>query len=310
MNHLIQIRQQKECWIVSDNNEDGWTWATNYTAAPYNGDMCAEISTFNSSGQNDDYLISSPIVLTGNEVLTFYAAAQSAVNPNDYEIRISTTGANPADFNTVLFSETLNSSTFAEKTVDLTAYSDTVFIAFYVPVGPTGYRVRIDEFCVDLEPCSENYIYHVNFINVTPTSASFNWNTSGFETSWDMKYQEIAPVSMPEVIESGLIVPAYTLNSLTPNSTYEVYVRGNCGMGATAWQGPYVFTAKECDLILNVTGTPESGPHFADQKITSDAVIQTGKTSQYQAGTCIELNAGFEVELGSQFEAKMLNCRN
>src|SRR5690606_9729595 len=88
-------------------------------------------SSYSPAGTADDWMITPAINLTSNNYIHWSARAGSSNDPDGYEVRISTTGKNIADFNTVLFSITEENSAWTQRSVDLSAYDgETVYIAF------------------------------------------------------------------------------------------------------------------------------------------------------------------------------------
>ena len=79
--------------------------------------------------------------------------------------------------------------------------------------------------------------------NITSSSADLGWTAGGTETMWDLEYgvAPYVPTGTPTV--SGVTNP-YNYSGLTANTTYEFYVRADCGgtNGVSAWVGPYSFT--------------------------------------------------------------------
>jgi hypothetical protein len=140
------------CWTVINNNNDADAWDLNNINNPYNGDNAAAINTDFNFGQNDDYLISPQLVLTGNEILTFRYAVQSVSEPNDFRVVLSTTGMNPADFTTELMAlDQYSNTNYLDTSINLSAYSGNVYIAFHIPSGGVdGWVLFIDEVCVDV----------------------------------------------------------------------------------------------------------------------------------------------------------------
>jgi hypothetical protein len=148
------------CWTVLDVNGDGtpgnnttsYSWNLNYSTNPFAGDEVAAIYTDFNGGNNDDWLISPNLTLTGNEVLNFFYRVQSAFEPNDFQVLLSTTGTNPADFtDTLMFLASYDNTTYQDTTVDLTAYTGDVYIAWHVPPGGLdGWRLYIDQVCIDV----------------------------------------------------------------------------------------------------------------------------------------------------------------
>jgi len=73
-----------------------------------------------------------------------------------------------------------------------------------------------------------------------------------------------------------------------------------------------VFTIQDCpqDLVLNTVVPSGTAPmdEEADNSISSTAVIEPNNDVKYDAGNCIELQAGFEAQSGAHFEAFLDGC--
>ncbi len=152
----------QSCWSVLDENADGDEWNMDYTSNPNSGDESAMMYTDFNSGNNDDWLISPKINLTANEVMNFFYRVQSDFEPNEFEVLLSTTGQNPADFeDTLMYLASYDNETYMDTTVDLSAYSGNVYISFHVPSGGLdGWRLYIDDVCFDVcvpEPGQDGY---------------------------------------------------------------------------------------------------------------------------------------------------------
>jgi|GEM_PF-2601791 len=145
------------CWKVVNANADGDTWTfTSSTTYAHSGSIKAQIYTDFNAGANDDWLISPAINLTGNQELKYWYRARTTGEPNDYTILLSTTGNSPADFTTVLKPLTaVSNTTYLKDSIDLSAFSGTVFIAFQVPPGGLdGYYLYIDDVSVEDIPAA------------------------------------------------------------------------------------------------------------------------------------------------------------
>ena len=98
--------------------------------------------------------------------------------------------------------------------------------------------------------------------NITSSSADLGWTAGGTETMWDIEYGMAPYTATGTPTVSGVANP-YNYSGLTANTTYEFYVRADCGTnGASAWVGPYSFFTGYCtpnpssvdnDGITNVT---------------------------------------------------------
>jgi hypothetical protein len=63
--------------------------------------------------------------------------------------------------------------------------------------------------------------------NITANSANISWTADADATAWVLEYQ--AAGSSTWTVENVTTTPAYTLNNLTPNTTYTVRVKTDCG---------------------------------------------------------------------------------
>ena len=63
--------------------------------------------------------------------------------------------------------------------------------------------------------------------NVTATSADISWTANADATAWVLEYQTAG--SSTWTVENVTTTPAYTLNNLTPSTTYTVRVKTDCG---------------------------------------------------------------------------------
>src|SRR5690606_20346477 len=134
------------CWRVVDGNSDGDVWAL-YTGYAHGGTYSAGLYTDFNAGDNDDWLISPAISLSGNQRLIYWYRARSASEPNDYMVKLSTAGSDTGSFTTVLKPLTaVSNTTYQSDTLDLSAYTGTVYIAFHVPPGGLdGWYLYIDD---------------------------------------------------------------------------------------------------------------------------------------------------------------------
>ena len=134
-----------ECWSIIDNNQDDDYWyIDNYDL----DNIQAAIYTDYNEGNNDDYLILPPFELDGNYGFSFDVRVESADEPNDYEVLLSTTSSSIEDFTVVLQPlETVNNTSFQRKNIPLTDYHGTVYIAIHVPQGGLdGWYLFLDNF--------------------------------------------------------------------------------------------------------------------------------------------------------------------
>jgi hypothetical protein len=84
--------------------------------------------------------------------------------------------------------------------------------------------------------------------NITGTSANLSWTPGGTETAWEYAYG-VPPFPVPS--GAGTATGSSIENPISPlisHTTYQYYVRANCGVGdLSSWSGPYTFTTT-CDI--------------------------------------------------------------
>ena len=83
--------------------------------------------------------------------------------------------------------------------------------------------------------------------NITTTSADLSWN-GYFATTWDVEFGEagFAPTGTPNY--DNVTNSTLTIDTLTTATSYDFYVRADCGTDSSVWVGPFTFTS-ECDVI-------------------------------------------------------------
>lgn len=249
----------KSCWTVLDANNDGDAWDLNNTSNTLNGDQNVAINTDFNAGANDDWLISPALSFTGNEQLAYYYRVQSVGEPNDFEVLVSTTGTNPADFqDTIVSFASYSNITYMRETVDMSAYSNAAYIAWHIPSGGLdGWRIFIDSVLVEpLPPCPAPS--QLNASNISAFQADLSW-TNPNATAWNI---EVGPAGFGQGSGTvlGITSNPYTANSLTPNTCYDYYIQRDCGAnGLSPWVGPFNFcTPPTCPAPTNLGVDPGS----------------------------------------------------
>ncbi|WP_322550517.1 T9SS-dependent choice-of-anchor J family protein [Flavobacterium psychraquaticum] len=93
--------------------------------------MATSTSWYTPAGVSNDWMMSPPITLANNSVLSWDAYSPDVAFPDGYEVRISTTTADIAASSVILFSTAAENSTITNRSVDLSAYSgQTVYISW------------------------------------------------------------------------------------------------------------------------------------------------------------------------------------
>lgn len=86
--------------------------------------------------------------------------------------------------------------------------------------------------------------YNLTASQPTVDGATFEWELLGSETAWEVT-AVLEGDAGPEPTDSGTAVngtPSFTFTGLSDSSTYNAYVRANCGGGVfSGWAGPVTF---------------------------------------------------------------------
>jgi gliding motility-associated-like protein len=226
----------KFCWQTVNNNGDANNY-WNYIMDPFDGDQAMSVY---DADDTDDWLISPQINLTGNQRLKYNYKTSGG---GGFKVLLSTTGNNPADFTEVLIPDTAYINTaYLEKKISLLTYNGPVFVAFQALSGSTTGNVYIDNVIVEDFPlCTEPD--NLSWSNITSSSAELSWTQGLSEQDWEVLVQSPGD-DVPTATSTGEPAPDTTFvkTGLSPNTSYEYYVRSACGAnGNSIWMGPVQF---------------------------------------------------------------------
>ncbi|MNK77827.1 Fibronectin type III domain protein [compost metagenome] len=268
------------CWRVLNGNSDTNTWALDLTLSTYEGNQTAGVFT-GSNGNNDDWLISPPITVTAGQRLRYYYRTYSPYFNEDIDVKLSTTGIEPENFTTTLYSADyfdnppLNNEEWKEKVINLPeGVTGTINIAWHIPKkephwqGFRGQMFMLDKVIIeDIPACP--IPSNLAVLNVADTTAELKWDANGTETQWDVYVQpeELdAPVGDGDAQYLHLAdTNPYTVEGLTSAIKYEYYVRAKCdGTNKSEWLGPFEFTTmcsfeNLCEYTITLTSAFYSG---------------------------------------------------
>ncbi len=141
-------------WIIIDADGDSYNWVMNESSfEPNSGSRCVcSASYINNVGPltPDNWLITRAIDLETDAILKFWVAPQDEQWINEhYKVKLSTTGTDIDDFDVLLMEETIASSAWSQKTVDLSEYTgETVYIAFEHCEVTDMFFIKLDDILV------------------------------------------------------------------------------------------------------------------------------------------------------------------
>lgn len=269
-------------WSMIDNNADADAWVTS-TTYPHTGTNAARIYTdYNEA--NDDYLVTPPIQLTGNQRLKFWTRAHSAGEPDEISVLLSTTTPTVGAFTNVLMASTpVNYVTYTEYEIDLSAYSGSCYIAFARNAAPAdGWYLYVDDVTVEdipagpvfsISPTSKDFglvelgttatqvftisntgvgVLELGDIEITEGAAQYSISVPVTPESMNLATGETATFTVayaPTAVETndGSILINYTGGSSTVALTGEGYLRP----AGSTYQNPYFVTLPLVDFADN-----------------------------------------------------------
>ena len=137
-------------WLAVDNDGDAYNWDCDWTYTPHAGlQSAASASYINYVGPltPDNWLITPALNTYGSDLTYWHAAQDAAYAAEHVEVWVSTTGTTvPGDFTDLVDEFTETSSTWSQRTVDLSDYDgQTIYIAFRHCEVTDMYWEKIDD---------------------------------------------------------------------------------------------------------------------------------------------------------------------
>jgi hypothetical protein len=215
----------RSCWSFIDGNADSDEWGIS-TSNPFDaGGIHASLYT-DYHATNQDYLMTPQISLGSSaKQLKFQVRHYSNSEPDNLKVKLSTTGSQIANFNSTLLtlSTAQLTTTYTEYSVNLSAYSGNVYIAFAREDAPAdGWYLYIDEVKIlnlpTYVPSCATYISPTNIESVVPSTGSvqLSWNAVTDADSYNV-YKE-------GVFVANTISTSYTLTGNTVGNSYSWYI--------------------------------------------------------------------------------------
>ena len=249
------------CWYRYNN----YSTSTSY---PYVS------NSYHSSGNASLYFYSSSstynfAVLPAIDVNTFpintlqvsFQMRSTSSTTSGIQVGVMIDSANISSFQPLQTVHNSTTGTFQSFEVPLTNYTGTGNRIALKLVNTSGtYSVYLDDLVVELAPLCDKPT-SVTASNLTAATADINWMPGGNEISWEMV---VVPAGVP--VTAGTPEPVtthpYTLTELDDNTSYDVYVRADCGTGTdfSSWSQVCHFTTTPlCSAPTNVTVSQITG---------------------------------------------------
>ena len=214
--------------IVTNN-----AYAGNNVVSLYNGDAVADSKII---------LVSPSLstLATGTHRVKFYARSNGPATLEVGTLDSPASGSIFSDFQTIN-----TTSNYTEYVVDFSNYvgTDTYFgfknkSGQYISINIDNIRWEATPACADVTELQVN--------NITAAAAHVEWTANAGENQWDVVYgtQEVTdPTTLTPISPAPTGISETTLNGLTDNTVYKVWIRSVCGAseGNGAWIGPIEF---------------------------------------------------------------------
>jgi hypothetical protein len=169
----------------------------------------------------------------------------------------------------ILPSVSTNMSTLLTGLTENTTYTYKAFIAYN---GNTIYGDDVT-FTTEIEPCEEPTDLQLN--NITANSAIMTWNAGDDETTWEVGYKLATSSQWQEAL---VTTTSYTLEDLTPSSTYNVRVKAICGEENESNFVTSSFTTgvgiNNLALSQSISLMPNPADHYIELSINSTVEVK------------------------------------
>ncbi|MCO6174533.1 fibronectin type III domain-containing protein [Flavobacterium sp. NRK F10] len=264
-------------WKIFDNGIGlAQTWQPT-TSAVYAGSRAAFLNKENVTDGTTalDWLVTPQVAVPADGQLRFFTRKTQAANYGSiYTIRVSTaTQTTATDFTIVqTWTESdlvANFSVYEQKVVDLAAYiGQNVYIAFVMETD-NGDRWLVDNVYVDSK-CDP--VTALTAGSISDTSADLSW-TSGAPI-YEIEYGITGFAPGTGTVITNITGNNYLLTGLVAGTTYDYYVRADCGgENYSDWTtDPYTFTTALCPIadqcVFNFIMTDSGGNGWQGNTMT------------------------------------------
>ena len=257
----------------ADNSSCNTALATTYLCPPDNDD-CANatlISSFPHTSSEDatgatqeDFVYCGPD--GSNDGVWYLIEGESA----QFTINVTSTGWDAAitllsgacgELTCIDFEDNV-----ASNNTETISFIGQVGVNYYLNVGAYSANADLPEGAFELEitsddiPCGSPA--NLAVAATTDLSTDVTWQGAADNASYDLVWGATGFTPGASANASGLGDSPYTITGLTPETTYDLYVRGNCNPGFSEWVGPVTFTTLEEGAIL--AGTDCIHPIYVD----------------------------------------------
>lgn len=251
------------CWINFNGGTTSSKWRKTTTSSYINtGSAAAQAysgSTTNSTPLND-WLITPQVTLSGNQFLRFWAKGYESSTKtyiDSLEVvafditslgRDVELGDTLSNYSIIMPRTQMSPNTYTEYEIDLRQLSGDYRIGFVVSSDSGGYFLNLDDILInDYPSCSRPSDLTYDTLTMTENSVTLSWITEDVSNnSWILYYKPSSSSVWDSIPFTG--APIYTLTGLNHSTSYNWYVRTDCGyvMSENSIEGQFT---TQCGII-------------------------------------------------------------
>ncbi len=265
-------------WVGPSTFYTGYCLSTSTSSSTYTDDFTTTGGSTNISNTSSGY------ATDGYENATAMSVSSYATGTFDFSAAFvgTTVGFNIwVDWNNDLDFDDAGEKVYASGGYVSNA-SGTITIPGGTANGNYRMRTRCDYYSSDPNPCgertrAETEDYTLTVVdppscpdpsaqtesNITKFSADLGWTENGSATTWEIEYGTTGFAQGSGTTVSVTANP-YNLSGLSAGTTYDWYVRADCGAsggsGQSSWVGPHTFSTMDdgytCDFPLVINSLP------------------------------------------------------
>ena len=247
------------------------TWAANNTLTSYNrAPRTGDWNAYVGYGNEDWLFISVDLTADTSYTASVYARQDGSTASNsNITISYGASASAAAMTNTIVPATGIVNGDYqliSGAFTPTTSGTHVIGIKGYMNFSP--YYISLDDISIDLSP---DCLMPTNLAvsDITTTTASVSWTANNGETDWEYQYVESG--ATPAETGTATSDNPLALTALTSNTSYDVYVRANCGDGSfSAWIQSTFTTLPGCGDT--VTDSGGSTGNYAANELTTVTV--------------------------------------
>lgn len=231
------------------NEGTGNNWLT--ASAPGSGFTTIALRyAYNSSNDANTWFFTNGLNLVAGTSyrLEFDYGNNSTTYVESLKVAFGTSKTGAGMTNVIQDYPTIDTAALQHAILDFTpSTSGVYYVGFQAYSAADQWNLFVDNILIDLTPACPQPL-DLEFVSSTSSSATIDWTPGASETLWNIEYGPTGFGLGTGTTLSGVNHP-YTINGLTSNTTYDIYVQSDCtSSGVSFWTGP-LSLATECSSL-------------------------------------------------------------